>query len=74
MIPAAKDSPAETVSFGCRSASCAAQIYVGVPSCTNIPDVLCRSITLRLRIAQKPYIVWSLGPKALEHEFLEPKG
>ena len=28
--------------------------------------------TLRLKIAQKPYIVWSLGPKALNYESLEP--
>ena len=30
--------------------------------------------TLRLKIAQKPYIVWSLGPKASKYESLEPKG
>ena len=29
---------------------------------------------LRLKIAQKPYIVWSLGPKAFKYESLEPKG
>ena len=28
--------------------------------------------TLRLKIAPKPYIVWSLGPKALKYESLEP--
>ena len=28
--------------------------------------------TLRLKVAQKPYIVWSLGPKALKYESLEP--
>ena len=27
---------------------------------------------LRLKIAQKPYIVWSLGSKALHYESLEP--
>ena len=32
------------------------------------------SLSLRLKIAQKPYIVWSLGPKALKYESLEPKG
>ena len=32
------------------------------------------TITLRLKIAQRPYIVWSLGPKALGYESLEPKG
>ena len=32
------------------------------------------SLTLRLKIAQKPYIVWSLGPEALKYESLEPKG
>ena len=31
-------------------------------------------ITLRLKIAQKPHIVWSLGPIALKYESLEPKG
>ena len=29
-------------------------------------------LTLRLKIAQKPYVVWSLGPKALKYESLEP--
>ena len=29
-------------------------------------------LTLRLRIAQKPYMVWSPGPKALQYESLEP--
>ena len=29
-------------------------------------------LTLRLKIAQKSYIVWSLGPKALKYESLEP--
>ena len=37
------------------------------------------TITLTLKIAQKPYIVWSLGPKAIKYESLEhsrqaPKG
>ena len=31
-------------------------------------------VTLRLKIAQKPYIVWSLGSKALKYESLEPWG
>ena len=35
---------------------------------------LANSLTLRLKIAQKPYVVWSLGPKALKHESLEPLG
>ena len=29
-------------------------------------------LSLRLKIAQKPHIVWSLGPKALKYESLEP--
>ena len=29
-------------------------------------------VTLRLKIAQKPSMVWSLGPKALNNESLEP--
>ena len=29
-------------------------------------------LTLRLKMAQKPYIIWSLGPKALKSESLEP--
>ena len=33
-----------------------------------------RTVTLRLKIAQKPYIVKSLAPKALIYESLEPKG
>ena len=28
--------------------------------------------TLRLKIAQKSNIIWSLGPKALKYESLEP--
>ena len=32
------------------------------------------SLALRLRIAQKPSIVWSLGPKTLYYESLEPSG
>ena len=41
------------------------------------PVVCCRSfvwlaVTLRLKIAQKPCIVASLGPKALYYESLEP--
>ena len=32
-----------------------------------------RSLTLRLKMAQKPnIIIWSLGPKALKYESLEP--
>ena len=29
-------------------------------------------VTLRLKMAQKPYMIWSLGPKALKYESLEP--
>ena len=32
------------------------------------------TITLGIKIAQKPYIVWSLGPKALIYESLDPQG
>ena len=28
--------------------------------------------TLRFKIAQKPYIIWPLGPKTLKSETLEP--
>ena len=38
----------------------------------NIPDPKHQTLTLRLKVAQKPYIVWFLDPKALET--LEPKG
>ena len=31
-----------------------------------------KSKTLGIKIAQKPYVVWSLGPKALVYESLEP--
>ena len=37
-------------------------------------NILKLPCTLRLKIAQKPYIVWSLDPKALKYESLEPKG
>ena len=36
-------------------------------------DVLAIPNPPRLKIAQKPYIVWSLGRKALQCESLEPK-
>ena len=29
-------------------------------------------LSLGIKIAQKPYIVWSLGPKASIHESLDP--
>ena len=29
-------------------------------------------LTLRLKMAQKPFVMWSLGPKALTYESLEP--
>ena len=32
------------------------------------------TLTLWLKIAQKPYIVWSLGPKAFKCQSLESKG
>ena len=32
------------------------------------------SLTLSVKIAQKPYIVGSLGPKALEYESFDAKG
>ena len=31
-----------------------------------------RSLALRLKIAQKPYVIWSLGPQAFKYEALEP--
>ena len=31
-----------------------------------------QGLSLRLKTAQKPYIVWSLGPKAFQYEPLEP--
>ena len=30
------------------------------------------TLTLRLQTAQKPYIIWSLGPKAVKYESSEP--
>ena len=33
-----------------------------------------RSLSLRLKMAQEPYIIWSLGPKASKYESLEPEG
>ena len=29
-------------------------------------------LSLRIKIAQKPYVVWPLGPKALIYESLDP--
>ena len=31
-------------------------------------------LTLSIKIAQKPYMIWSLGPKALKYESFEGKG
>ena len=38
------------------------------------PRFLCTVRTLGIKIAQKPYIVWSLGRKALKYESLDPEG
>ena len=35
-------------------------------------DSSMESLPLRLKIAQKSYIIWSLGQKTLEYESLEP--
>ena len=40
----------------------------------DVRTLVSKSPSLRLKIAQKPYIVWSLGPKALKYESLEPEG
>ena len=32
------------------------------------------SLTLGIKTAQKPYIIWSLGPKALIYESLDSSG
>ena len=32
--------------------------------------ILTQTLALRLKLAQKPYIVWPLGPKALTYESL----
>ena len=37
-----------------------------------IQKLFITSLTLGIKIAQKPYIVWSLGPKALIYESLDP--
>ena len=31
-----------------------------------------RAVTLGIKMAQKPYVAWSLGPKALIYESLDP--
>ena len=36
--------------------------------------MMAKTIALRLKIADKPCIVWSLGPKASYFESLEPQG
>ena len=36
-----------------------------------ILEILVNQKTLGIKIAQKPYIVWSLGPKALIYESLD---
>ena len=38
------------------------------------PKIVLETLTLRLKIAQKPYMVWSLGPKALKYESFEGEG
>ena len=47
-VGTAKDSPAETVSFGCTSARHSTlrstYIYISIPYCSTSPDVLCRSM------------------------------
>ena len=41
------------------------------PSVTIYPNKLSAGQPLGIKIAQKPYIVWSLGPKALIYESLD---
>ena len=38
----------------------------------QINSALYRTLSLRLETAQKPHMIWSLGPKALKYESLEP--
>ena len=38
------------------------------------PKTCSFNLTLGIKIAQKPYMVWSLGPKALIYESLDPEG
>ena len=42
-------------------------LYVN-PKSSTLQD---STLTLRLKMAQKPYVTWSLGPKALKYESLE---
>ena len=43
--------------------------------CDAGPELrITQTLTLRLKIAEKPYIVWSLGPIALKYGSLEPYG
>ena len=44
------------------------------PEPSAINPELKTKLTLRLKTAQKPYIVWSLGPKALKYGSSEPEG
>ena len=61
------------------SAGRVSYFQAGIVICieTSTGEVLLRLLPVSLlplgiKIAQKPYIVWSLGPKALIYESLEP--
>ena len=49
-------------------------IWKGTPKCATQGAMPAERHTLRPKIAQKPCIVWSLGPKALYYESLGPLG
>ena len=41
---------------------------------SRAPEQNLHLLTLRLKIAQKPFVIWSLGPKTSKYESLEPEG
>ena len=56
-----------------RNRNAGSELSKGASVSTNtIPGVPHKRFTLRLKIAQNPYIVWSLGPNALKYESLKP--
>ena len=50
-------------------------IPFSIPTISVLPEIhQNHSLTLSINIAQKPYIIGSLGPEALEYESFEGKG
>ena len=58
----------------CQGSGQEGPLQSGDPNLPKPSNRVYHIVTLRLKIAQKPCIIWSLGPKALKYEASEPEG